>query len=171
MASRPFKIWVNMMKHINDIEIQNYLAGKLTASGEQQMQEHLATCKQCSNRWRKAVEVWDALGQWDVDTAGHDLTERIITIAEQEGQDSTKHKNIHKLWKEFLPAVLRVAASIVIAVGIGHKLGKYSVTGETPKTTVSQNRPEYLAALGLEWSSELAWFILEDDAANMEEER
>ena len=64
-----------------------------------------------------------------------------------------------------------MAASIVIAIGVGHKLGKYSVTGDMPKAAVSQNRPEYLAALGLEWSSELAWFILEDNTANMEEER
>ena len=160
-----------MMKHINDIEIQNYLADKLTASEKQQMQEHLAICEECSDRWRKTVEVWDALGQWDVDTAGRDLTGRIIAIAEQEGQDSIKHNNIHKLWKEFLPVVLRVAASIVIAVGVGHKLGKHGVTGDTPKAAVSQNRPEYLAALGLEWSSELAWFILEDDTSNMGEER
>jgi hypothetical protein len=160
-----------MMKHINDIEIQNYIAGKLTASGIQQVQEHLAICKECSDRWRNTVEVWDALGQWDVDTAGRDLTERIIARAQQEGQDSIKQNNIHKLWKEFLPAVLRVAASIVIAVGVGHKLGKYSVTGHTPKAVVSQNRPEYLSALGLEWSSELAWFILEDNTANMEKEQ
>ena len=155
------------MKHVNDIEIQNYITGKLTTSEKRELQEHLAICEECSDRWHKAVEVWDALGQWDVDTTGRDLTERIIAIAGREGQDSIKHNNIHKLWKEFLPAALRVAASIIIAVGVGHKLGKYSVTGNIPKVAASQNKPEYLAALGLEWSSELTWFILEDDTSNM----
>ena len=159
------------MKHVNDIEIQNYIIGKLTASAKEEIQEHLAICEDCSDRWRKAVEVWDALGKWDVDTTGRDLTEKIIAIAEQERQANIEHNNIPKLWKEFFPAVLRVAASIIIAIGVGHKLGKYSVTGDTPKAAASQNRPEYLAALGLEWSSELAWFILEDDTSNTGEQQ
>jgi len=78
-----------------------------------------------------------------------------------------KSEKTHVLQIGFLPAILRVAASIIIAVGVGHKLGKYSVTGNVPRAAVSQNRPEYLSALSLEWSSELAWFILEDDSLNM----
>jgi hypothetical protein len=60
-----------------------------------------------------------------------------------------------------------VAASIIIAVGVGHKLGKYTVTENVPAAGELQKRPEYLAALSLQWSSELAWFILEDDEPNM----
>jgi anti-sigma factor RsiW len=155
------------MKHINEIELTEYVAGKLTASRTEQVQEHIATCRQCSDRWLKAVELWNALGQWDVDTAGRNLTVKIMAKAEQQGQDSVKHDNIHKLWKGYLPDVLRVAASIIITVGIGHQLGKYSVTRSAPKAPVTQNRPEYLSALSLEWSSQLTWFVLEDDSPDM----
>jgi predicted anti-sigma-YlaC factor YlaD len=150
------------MKHINDIEMQKYIAGKLTAAANEEVQEHLAICRECSDRWRKAAELWDALGQWNVDTAGHDVAERVMALAKQQSQDSIKHSNIHKLWKEYLPVVLRVAASIIIAIGVGQKLGRYSVTRETPKAAVSTGNPEYLSVLSLEWSSELAWFILDD---------
>ena len=159
------------MKHVNDIEMIEYVAGKLTASRNEEVREHMAACEECSDRWRKAIEVWNALGQWSVDTADHDVAGRITAIAEEEERGRKQYRKARDLRMGFLPTVVRIAASIVIAAGIGHKLGKYSVTGDTPKAAVSQNRPEYLAALSLEWSSELAWFILEDDSPNMGEER
>ena len=159
------------MKHVNDIEMIEYVAGKLTASRNEEVREHMAACEECSDRWRKAIEAWNALGQWSVDTADHDVAGRITAIAEEEERGRKQYRKARDLRIGFLPAVVRVAASIIIAVGVGHKLGKYSVTGDMPKAAVSQKRPEYLAALGLEWSSELAWFILEDDSPNMGEER
>ena len=168
MALRPFKIWVNIMKHINEIELREYVAGKLNALGNEKVREHLEACKECSVRWRKAVELWKSLGQWSVDTAGHDVAGRITAIAEREQRQSEK---THILPIGFLPVVLRIAASIIIAVGVGHKLGNYSVTGNVPAEPASQNSPEYLAALSLEWSSELAWFILEDDSPNTGDEQ
>jgi anti-sigma factor RsiW len=152
------------MKHVNDVKMQEYIAGKLTAFEKQEVQKHLAACEECSERRQKAVELWDALGQWEVDTTGHSVADRIMSLAEQEKLNSIKHDNILKLWKEYLPAVLRVAASIIIAVGVGYKLGRYSVTGTAPKAAVSTGSPEYLSALSLEWSSELAWFILDEQS-------
>ncbi len=159
------------MKHVNDIELTEYVAGKLTASRSEEVREHMAACEECSDRWRKAVELWNALGQWSVDTADHDVAERITAIAEEEERGRKQHKNTRKLRIGFLPVVLRVAASIIIAIGVGHKLGKYSVTGNAPRDPASQNSPEYLAALSLEWSSDLAWLILEDDSSSIEEEQ
>ena len=158
------------MKHVNDIELIEYVAGKLTASKHEEVREHMAACKECSDRRREAVEVWNALGQWSVDTAEHDVTQRITAIAEEAERGQKQHKIARDLQIGFLPAVVRVAASIIIAVGVGHQLGKYSVRGHTPRAAASENGPAYLAALGLEWSSELAWLILEDDSPNVEEQ-
>jgi len=159
------------MKHVNDIELIEYVAGKLTASRKEEVREHMAACKECSGRWREAVEVWNALGQWSVDTAEHDVTQRNTALTEEAERGQKQHKIARDLQIGFLSTMVRVAASIIIALGVGHKLGKYSVKGSTPKTAASENRPEYLAALSLEWSSELAWLILEDDAPNVGEER
>ena len=159
------------MEHINDIEMQEYIAGKLTDSGNAEVQEHIAACEECSVRWRKAAELWNTLGQWSVDTAGHDVAGRITALADQAEREQRQSEKTHVLRVGLLPVVLRVAASIIIAIGVGHKLGRYSVTGNAPRDPASQNRPEYLAALSLEWSSEFAWFILEDDSPNMGAER
>ncbi len=158
------------MKHINDIELTEYVAGKLTASRTKEVREHMVACKECSDRWHKAVELWNALGQWSVDTTGHGVAGRITALAEEAERQQRQSEKTHVLRIGFLPVILRVAASIIITIGVGHKLGKYSVTGNVPRSTVSQKRPEYLSALSLEWSSELAWFILEDDSPNMGEQ-
>ena len=155
------------MKHINDIELMEYVAGNLTASRHEEVREHMAVCLECSERWREAAKMWNALGQWDVDTAGHDMAEQITALA-KEAERGQQRKIARNLQIGFLPAMVRVAASIIIAVGVGHKLGKYSVTGNMPRAEVSKNGPEYLAALGLEWSSELAWLILEDAPPDVE---
>ena len=159
------------MKHVNDIELIEYVAGKLTVSRSKEVREHISSCRECSDRWREAVELWDTLGQWSVDTADHDVAGRITALADQAERKQRQSEKTHVLPVGFLPAVLRIAASIIIAVGVGHKLGNYSVTGNVPADPASQNSPEYLAALSLEWSSELAWFILEDDSPNMGDEQ
>ena len=159
------------MKHVNDIELIEYIAGKLTVSRSEVVREHMAACEECSDRWRKAVEVWNTLGQWSVDTANHDVAGRITTLAEEAERKQRQGEKTRVLRVGLLPVVLRVAASIIIAIGVGHKLGKYSVTGNIPRAAALENRPEYLAALSLEWSSELAWFILEDETSNMGQEQ
>jgi len=154
------------MKHIDDIELMEYIAGNLAASRDGEVSEHLAACEECSARRREATRMWKALGQWDVDTTDHDVAARITVLAENAGRERAQGEKTHVLRVGFLPVVLRVAASVIIAVGVGHRLGKYSVTGKTEPVAVSKNGPEYLAAFGLEWSSELAWLILEDDSSN-----
>jgi len=158
------------MKHVSDIEVIEYVAGRLTASRHQEVREHIADCQECSGRWKETVETWNALGQWNVDTADHDVTTRITTLAEKAERSQKRREMPRVLRVGFLPAMVRVAASIIIAVGVGHKLGTYSVTGRTPRATALENKPEYLAALSLEWSSELAWLILEDDSPNIGEQ-
>ena len=159
------------MKHVNDIELIEYIAGKLTASRNEEVREHMAACEECSDRERKAIELWNTLGQWSVDTANHDVAGRITTLAEEAERKQRQGEKTRVLRVGLLPVVLRVAASIIIAIGVGHKLGKYSVTGNIPRAAALENRPEYLAALSLEWSSELAWFILEDETSNMGEQQ
>jgi len=159
------------MKHIDEIELMEYIAGNLTASRDGEVKEHLAMCEECSDRRREATEMWKALGKWDVDTTDHDVAGRITVLAENAGREQRQSEKTHILRARFLPVVLRVAASVIIAVGVGHRLGKYSVTGKIEPVAVSKNGPEYLAALGLEWSSELAWLILEDDSSDMGEDR
>jgi anti-sigma factor RsiW len=153
------------MKHVDDIELIEYVAGNLTESEAAAVHEHITACDKCSQRVQEAARLSDTLGLWEVETSGHNVGDRVIALAQQSQPESVQRPATHARIKRLLPQMLRVAASIIIAVGLGHKLGEYSVTGKKPPTASSQSQPEYLAALGLQWSSELAWLVLEDDPA------
>ena len=159
-------MWVSIMEHISEIELIEYIAGRLIASRQDVVREHIKACEECCGRWRGAVETWNALGQWNVDPADHDVASRIVARAEEAGINRKQLRLPRTLRVGLLPTALRVAASIIVAIGVGHTLGRYSATGSMPSVSPSINRPEYLAALGLEWSSELAWLMLEDESPN-----
>ena len=109
--------------------------------------------------WARAVE------SRDCDVAGRVIESMANT---ESGQDQSKVGPAGRV--RFVSIALRVAASIIIAIGLGHKLGEYSVRPKVPSGVASGARPAYLAALGLEWSSELAWLVLENEPADEEEQ-
>jgi anti-sigma factor RsiW len=153
------------MKHLDDIELIEYAAGNLTEPRAAEVREHIAACRQCSQRVQETDKLWETLGHWDVETAGHDVAGRISAMADETRLRIMPQRSTHAVRKRFLLQALRVAASIIIAIGLGNKLGRYSITGRKPQTASSQQKPEYLAALGLEWSSGLAWLVLEEEPA------
>ena len=159
------------MKHVDDIELIEYVAGNLTEPEAAAVREHAAACAECSQRIQETANLSDTLGLWEVETAGHDIGDRVVARAKQPQPESVQRPTTHPRIKTLLPQVLRVAASIIITIGVGHRLGKYSVTGKMEPVAASKNGPEYLAAFGLEWSSELAWLVLEDDSSNMGEDQ
>jgi anti-sigma factor RsiW len=158
------------MDHINDIELTEFIAGRLAASRSEEINEHIAGCPKCSERRQEAAKLWEMLGQWDVDTTGHDIAGRVLASTKNSqpfhGQDDQTQIIKGDLWVD----VLRIAASVIIAVGVGQKLGKLS-TGQTmPPAAPSQTVPRYIAALGLEWSSELTWLIMDEQSPEQEKQ-
>jgi hypothetical protein len=153
------------MEHLDDIELIEYVAGNLAEPRAAEVREHIAACQECSQRVREADKLWNTLGHWEVEPARHDVAGRMTTLAHEDRAEAVHGPATYVLRKEFLLQALRVAASILIAVGLGHKLGEYSLAGKKAQIASSQQKPEYLAALGLEWSSGLAWLVLEDDPA------
>jgi len=159
------------MKHIDDIELIEYVAGNLTESEAAAAHEHVTACDKCSQRVQEAARLSDTLGLWEVETAGHKIANRVTAVAKQSRLESIQRPPTHARIKRLVPQVLRVAASIIIAIGLGHKLGEYSVTGRKPPVASLQSQPEYLAALGLQWSSGLAWLVLEEDPSDTRAEQ
>lgn len=154
------------MEHISEIEIIEYVAGHLAEPRINVIREHIAQCLQCSQRIEQARKFSDTLGTWEVDTSGHDVAERVIALA-KETEYTQPSSSVNRIIK-FMPQVLRVAASIIIAIGVGHKLGEYSVANNKSQVASSDKKPEYLAALGLEWSSGLVRMVLEGDSTETE---
>lgn len=159
------------MKHVDDIELIEYVAGNLTEPEASAVREHIAVCAECSQRVQDTAKLSDALGLWEVKTAEHDIGDRVVARAKHSQPESIQRPETQARIKRLLPQVLRVAASIIIAIGLGNKLGEYSVTGKKPRSASSQQKPEYLAALGLEWSSGLAWLVLEEEPADAGDEQ
>jgi anti-sigma factor RsiW len=156
------------MEHINDNELLEHVAGRLTEVRSRQLREHMAECPGCEKRYREAVDVWDSLGRWRVDPSGHEIADHIEAFAaENESGRRTDHARIIPFIRSF-PAAIRVAAAILLAIGAGHFLGRYGQSRSTPDAAVSQEGPRYVAALGFEWSSELTWTVLDEEAAPAE---
>jgi len=153
------------MEHINDIELQEYVSGRLPEARVLQVRQHLAGCDVCESRYKDAVDLWHALGHWRVDPSGHEIADRIETlVAESESRRWAGRVKIIPFIRSF-PAALRIAAAIIISIAGGHLLGRYSVSQKTKVLPVTQEKPRYIAALGFEWSSELTWMALEEEAA------
>ncbi|MFC1635646.1 hypothetical protein ACFL5Z_12465 [Planctomycetota bacterium] len=153
------------MEHINDIELLEYISERLPDIKRQPFQRHVGECAECRKRYQDAVDVWKTLGQWHVDSSSHEIADRIeaLVAKNKTGQRESSKKTIPFI--SSFKAALRVAAAIIISIIGGHLLGRYSVSQNTTKIPVSQERPRYVAALGFEWSSELTWTALEDEAA------
>jgi hypothetical protein len=151
------------MRHIDDSEIYQYISGELPEAKAQQIRQHMAECEACQNRYQESVALWDTLGRWQVDSSGHQITDRIEALAVKTESDLGENLTRTIPFIRSFGTMFRVAAAIIIAIGGGHLLGRYSLPRSTPVPSVAGDRPKYVAALGFEWSSELTWTVLEEE--------
>ncbi len=157
------------MKHLSEIEFIEYVAGNLAEARNAEIREHIAACAHCSQRVEQMQKLSDTLGAWEIETAGHGVADQVPALAQEAKDSETAAVREHIV--RFMPQLLRLAASIIIAIGLGHKLGEYSVEGGESQIPYSAEKPEYLAALGLEWSSGLTRLVLEEPPAETEGEQ
>jgi anti-sigma factor RsiW len=155
------------MKHVNNIKLLDYVAGKLPVSEAEQVRRHIVECSDCASRYREALATWGALGEWRVDPSAHLIAERIetLTIENVPERQQQPPKAMIPLRSSFV-AALRIAAAVIIAATCGYVLGKYSAPRSAPEPPAAGGGPRYLAALDFQWSSGLTWTVLEQDAAS-----
>jgi anti-sigma factor RsiW len=156
------------MRHIDDSEIYQYVSGGLPEAKAQQIRRHMAECEACRSRYQDAVALWDTLGFWQVDSSGHQIADRIEALAAKTESNQRKSRTGTIPFIRTLGVMFRVAAVIIIAIVGGHLLGRYSLPRSKPVTSVAQDKPKYVAALGFEWSSELTWTVLEEETVSTE---
>lgn len=156
------------MRHIDDSEIYQYVSGGLPEAKVQQIRRHVAECEACRSRYQDAVALWDTLGRWQVDSSGHQIADRIEALAAKTEPDQREKKTGTIPFIRSFASAFRIAAAIIIAIGGGHLLGRYSLPRSKPVPSVTQDRPKYVAALDFEWSSELTRTVLEEDTASTE---
>ena len=112
------------MEHLSDNEILDALS---RVSGESSIfEEHLRQCESCMSRMEEFRRTWEVLGEWTVEEPNVDLTKAIL------GRANTV-RSIY-LWQP--QALLRVAASIIVGIGIG-SLSALPVRGQVSTQQVS----------------------------------
>jgi anti-sigma factor RsiW len=156
------------MEHISDIELIEYVGDRVCIERANEVERHISVCGSCHERWLDMAYAWGALGEWKVDAGSHEVAGRLRSVLSMErGADclgQTRRHTRKGLWW----AVLRLAASIVIGVGIGYFAGKWSISNRPVRP---EEAPEYVGALGLEWSTGLVQTALQEDTSEGEQER
>jgi hypothetical protein len=100
------------MEHLSDIALIELAAGRADAETQRAAEAHLAACPECAARLAATARTWQVLGEWQV-TAPEWSAERIVAAARRLPPASP--------WRP----LLRVAAAIVLAAGIGHAAARW----------------------------------------------
>jgi len=158
------------MEHVSDIEILEQIAGKLDAERSRVVKDHISGCSECARKFEEVVRTWDVLGKWEIESAGVDVAGTIVSRAEELNISRNKNVLYVLTGRRFMSVAFRVAASIIIAVSIGAMSGVRSAHSELSINSVLTEGPDYLAALGLQWSSDLNWSVLEKHGPGSEVE-
>jgi len=125
------------MDHLRDIELIEWAAGWVSVEERAEAEAHLATCLDCQGRLDAVRQTWRTLGQWQL-AAGRDLAAGILEAAGRQTQLLPV-----PTWRRVASLVLRAAAAIVLAAGIGHAAGRWAwprSTGSPPIVAKADER-------------------------------
>jgi hypothetical protein len=108
------------------------------------IEAHLEACESCRALYDELAADRRLLGEWDVDAFGRDLWPAI-----EDRLDETRPVLVRSPWSRAAP-IMRVAAAIAIAVGLGHAAGRFSRPGVAPEEAwPAATEEEVAATLGL----------------------
>lgn len=151
----PRQIYGAKMKHCNEIELIEYVSGRMSDEQASAVAEHLEECADCRNACVETRSTWECMGTWQPQPPQKDLTGAVL--AEVGSVERSPRSS-------FAAYAVRIAASILIAVSTGHMMARLSLSNEKPGTA-SEPANGYIAALGLDWSSNLTRAVLESETA------
>ncbi|MCK4660577.1 MAG: zf-HC2 domain-containing protein [Phycisphaerae bacterium] len=126
--------------------ILRLLSGELEPDGQREFREHLETCPVCRSAYEGLQASWDVLGGWRVDLSAIDLTERVLADADVQDRRLGQPIRLAAYWT----VPLRVAASILLAVGLG--VGAGNLVPTIKPETVSEPQAAFEGVdEALEW--------------------
>ena len=125
------------MEHLRQIDLIELASERLCADRRADAEVHLAACAECRERLDAVRQTWQTLGKWRV-AAGRDLEAEIVRAAGRQAQTPPI-----PAWRRRASPVIRVAAAILLAAGIGHAAGRWArpqSTGSPPVLTEADER-------------------------------
>jgi len=154
------------MPHVRDSELIKYVAGELPQRQRARVDEHVAACTYCRDRQRQISQTWRVLGDWQVEPLESDLADAVSVAVRREREAAARQP---AGWRR-ASVLLRAAAAILVAVGLGHLAARWTaplpsdpVTGGVDR--VAQSDEANAIPLGvLELGSATGWaeLILND---------
>ncbi len=157
------------MKHVNETEWNEYLAGVCETDRAAWIDAHVKDCPTCEVARQRAIALDKMLGDWQVDTAGRSVADNVLQAVESNAKiaEAASRRSLYRrIWR----VTGRVAAAVVLGVSLGHWAGKSSAHNHIAnrEDTAVETKPGYLAALDLQFASDLTWSVLEDEPEDEE---
>jgi anti-sigma factor RsiW len=150
------------MKHMADIELIEFVAGRLDGDRGVAVKAHVEQCPQCAERVRDYSQTWQMLGAWQLPVDRHLRTGEVLQTVPQEPAP-----RIWRLRKQDIYGFLRIAAAIGIVAGAGYSAGQWTARPQAPMA--SADAPGYLSVLASDSAGSLSQLILNEDSAPGEE--
>ena len=129
--------------------ILRFLSGELEPDARRELQDHLEACSACRSAHEDLQASWNALGDWQVDVSAIDLTGRVLAQVDDAGHSESQPLRLAPSWT----VPLRVAASILLAIGLGIGAGHLVPAGQSAAipapSTALEGMSEALDWIGL----------------------
>jgi hypothetical protein len=135
------------MDHLTDKQLLNMLTDSAPDLG---VAEHVADCDSCAQRLQALKVPWDVLGQWTLDAPDMDLTDQVLSRVQAN----------RPIYLQQPQALIRIAASILIGVGVGSWLGQSTAQ---PVSDQQVTEAMYLDVLTLNSSTGWTTPLLEEE--------
>ena len=109
-----------IVEHTSDIIMLDMLGGHIAEPQRRRAMGHIDSCPECRRRWQEFSQTWQRLEDIPADSSQIDLLDRINTALAGPGPAEPGRYL-------FIRPLLRIAASVLLAVAIGHVAGKLSL--------------------------------------------
>lgn len=110
------------MAHVKDSELIKHVAGELPQPQRARVDEHVASCRHCRDRQRQISRTWRLLDDWRVEPLEAGLADAVSMAARREREAGFRQPTG---WRK-ASLVLRAAAAILVAVGLGHLAARWT---------------------------------------------
>jgi anti-sigma factor RsiW len=146
------------------------VSGELDAREAQDLERHLEECPRCAGALEELRTTWSILGEWTEDAPAADLWPTVRATLELDARGRGG-------WlPQSRPAMLRAAASLAVAVGLGWATGAWIDPGQKgpPNESAETSIDDIMEPLGLDEfvksSATGLPLVFEEDTQNGQEE-
>lgn len=135
------------MEHLSDIDILDLLGKAAPVEMRERWRSHLQDCATCRARRDALQATWDALGVLE----GCDSVDLLAGITARIAEGHRPARGI-TLWE-----LSRIAASVLIAAGIGYTAGKFTLPKTSGQGVADASYFEFLAPESATGLAESGW--------------